>query len=91
MALVEIRNNERDRKIIPIPVLGPDGKQARDAKGKLVESEIVLGSTLDAAAGEGVPKPVIRMDEKTWDGLSRSRTIAGWTRDGNISVFNVRT
>lgn len=91
MALVEIRNNERDRKIIPIPVLGPDGKQARDAKGKLVESEIVLGSTLDAAAGEGVPKPVIRMDEKTWDGLSRSRTIAGWMRDGNISVFNVRT
>lgn len=90
MALVEIRNNERDRKIIPIPVIGPDGKQARDAKGKLIESEMILGSTLDAAASEGVPKPVIRMDEKTWDGLAKSRTITGWIAEGNISVFNVR-
>lgn len=91
MALVEIVNNERDRKTFPVPIHAPDGTQARDAKGKLMEKLYTLGSTLDANAGEGVAKPRLRIDERLWDTLKDRPVFRGWLQAGNISVYNVRT
>lgn len=91
MAQVEIVNNERDRKGLTVPVLGADGKQERDVKGKLRERVVMLGSTLDATSADPeVAKPRIRMDEKEWDVIARGKVVQGWIQAGNISVFNVR-
>lgn len=93
MAQVEIVNNERDTKTFTVPVHAPDGTPARDARGKLVEKAYTLGSRLDANAGEDVPKPRLRIDERLWEAIKASKAgkvFDGWIRAGAISVYDVR-
>lgn len=90
MAQVEIVNNFRDRISFDVPVYGADGEQARDAQKKLKVVSYILGSSLDANAGDDVPKPRLRLDERLWDTLKDKPTFRGLLSEGRISVYNVR-
>lgn len=90
MALVEIVNNGRDRIAFDVPIYAADGTQARDKQGKLQAKQYILGSSLDADAGDDGPKPRLRIDERIWDSLKDKPVFRGLLKDGKIGVYDVR-
>lgn len=82
---VVLRNNGRDQITFELAVL-EDGEPKRDANGRILHRQILLGSVDDHGL-VGAPQPEVEVSDADWGALKEMPAVAGLIADQKVSAY----
>ena len=83
---VVVVNRGTDQITFELPIMDGRGDPKRDAQGRPMMEEYLLGSTEDVGNPEA-PQPELELDAETWARLKAQPGVAGLVREQKIAAY----